>query len=136
MNGRSHRYGAPRWYRASRRSTLLRLVIPAALGITVAGLAIGAAVAYFADGGGGPQSPAIARSASRHAPPTTRHVHTARSGVARPSAGTSAPPAQSTLEPATSAAGHRLNDAGYALIRRGDFAGAITPLREAVRDLA
>src|SRR4029078_10166784 len=61
MNGSSHRYGAQRWYLASRRSTLLRLVIPAALGITIAGFAIGAGVAYLADGGSGAQRPATPR---------------------------------------------------------------------------
>jgi hypothetical protein len=136
MNGSSHRYGAPRWYRASRRSTLLRLVIPAALGITIAGFAIGAGVAYFSDGGSAAHSPATPRPPSHAALPATHHApaaesHGGQSGPAAPSATARAAPT-----PATYAEGHRLNDEGYALIRRADYAAAIAPLREAVGDLA
>jgi TolA-binding protein len=137
MQGPSHRYGAPRWYRASRRATLLRLAIPIALGITIVGFAIGAGVAYFADSGAEARSPATPRpspGASSTARPasTEKSAGRGRSGRRTPRPTRPAP----TPAPAASAEGHRLNDEGYALIRRADYAGAIAPLREAVRDLA
>jgi len=135
MNGSSHRYGAPRWYRASRRSTLLRLVIPAALGITIAGFAIGAGVAYLADGGSGAQSPATPRP-SHPAPRVTRQAPATDSGRHHPGKRTSSATTSAAPTPAAYAEGHRLNDEGYALIRRADYAAAIAPLREAVGDLA
>jgi hypothetical protein len=131
----SRGYGPQRWYRASRRGTLLRLAIPAVLGITIAGFAVGVAIAYLADGGGGAQSPVRMRPPSHAVSPTTQHAGTSRS---RPQAGSGAP-SQTTQSPPTSAApasGHRLNDEGYALIRRGAYAAAIPPLRKAAADLA
>jgi TolA-binding protein len=135
MQGRSHRYGAPRWYRASRKAALLRLAIPAALGITVAGFAIGAGVAYFADDGGGAQSPATT-TPSPAPPPATGHTRSARSDGGRPRAHTSPTTTQPAPASAASAEGHRLNDEGYALIRRAQYTAAIAPLRKAVSDLS
>jgi len=114
----------------------MRFAIPAALGITIAGFAIGAGVAYFSDGGSAAQSPATPRPPSHAAPPATHHAPAAESP-----GGQSGPPAPSATRraaptPATYAEGHRLNDEGYALIRGADYAAAIAPLREAVSDLA
>jgi TolA-binding protein len=134
MQGRSHRYGGPRWYRASRRATLLRLAIPIALGVTVAGFAIGVGAAYFAAGGDGAHSAAKTSPAS-HAAPTTR-AGASSQPAQPPSSGASSQPASPAPAPGTSAEGHRLNDEGYALIRQADYADAIAPLRKAVRDLA
>ena len=136
MNGSSHRYGAPRWYRASRRSTLLRLVIPAALGITIAGFAIGAGVAYLADGGSGAQSPATPRPSHPAPRTTTWQAPATDSSRHQPGKRTSSATTSAAPTPAAYAEGHRLNDEGYALIRRADYAAAIAPLREAVGDLA
>ena len=135
MNGSSHRYGAPRWYRASRRSTLLRLVIPAALGITIAGFAIGAGVAYLADGGSGAQSP-VTPGPPHRAPRVTWQAPSTDSSRHQPGKRTSSATTSVAPTPAAYAEGHRLNDEGYALIRRADYAAAIAPLREAVGDLA
>ena len=96
-----------------------------------AGFAIGAAVAYFADGDPGAQRPAT----SHAAPPATRPAHTSRSRTAQRGTGEAAGTTHSAIAPAASAEGHRLNDEGYALIRRGDYVGAIPPLRKAVGDL-
>jgi TolA-binding protein len=142
MQGPSHRYGAPRRYRASRRGTLLRLAIPAALGVTIAGFAIGAGVAYFADSGGETQSPAAPRPSSHAAAPANKTVPANQTAPAsKPDGGQSGPRTSSAATrpapgPATSAEGHRLNDEGYALIRGADYAAAIPPLRRAVGDLA
>lgn len=128
-------YGGPHWYRASRRATVLRLAIPSAIAITIAGFAIGAAVAYFSGGADATESRARTTPQSHAAPSTTGHTHASRRQAAQPSAGT--PPKAEQTAPASAAAaeGHRLNDEGYALIQRGDYAGAIAPLREAVSDL-
>lgn len=135
MHGRSHRYGAPRWYHASRRAALLRLAIPAALAIVVAGFAIGAGVAYFSDHGGGARG--TARTRPTHAAPSeTRHAHAPRPGGAQSGAGASSATTHPAPAPASASVGHRLNDEGYALVRAGDAAAAITPLRQAVNDLA
>lgn len=134
-HGPSRGYGAQRWYRASRRGTLLRLAIPAVLGITIVGFAVGVAVAYLADGGGSAQRPVTVGPPSHAVSPTTRRAGVSRS---RSQAGSGAP-LQTALSPPTSAvlaSGHRLNDEGFALIGRGAYAAAIPPLRKAVVDLA
>ena len=134
-HGSSRGYGTQRRYHASRRGTLVRLAIPAVLGITIVGFAVGVAIAYLADGGGSAQSPVTVRPASHAVSPTTRRVGTSRP---RSQAGSRAP-SQAALSPPTSAvlaSGHRLNDEGYALIGRGAYAAAIPPLRKAIVDLA
>jgi TolA-binding protein len=126
------RYGAPpRWYRASRRRTLLRLAIPAAIGVTIAGFAIGAAVAYFADGQSDSPRPAAAKPRP-HAAPTTTRAGTSTPRGSQPATGAGTV----TAQPRSPAEGHRLNDEGFALIRGGNYAAAIPPLRAAVGDLA
>ncbi len=97
---------------APRRSGRRSLAIPAAL-LLAAGAA-GAVTAALVTGGG---KKAAERVVTRH--------------VTAPAAPPPPPP------PAPAAGdGHSLNDRGYQLIQRGDFAGAVPLLQQAVRKLA
>jgi TolA-binding protein len=113
--------------------SLRRLAIPAALAALVVGGAIGAAVSYLAPRqssvGHVPRSmsSAVSPSARRTAGSVATQRRRARSSAARPR--------EPLAAGGSVTAGHRLNDTGYALIQRGDYAGAIRVLRRAVVDL-
>jgi TolA-binding protein len=114
------------------------MIIPGVLGTAVTIGAIGVAAAYLAPHAHPAERPAPVL----HARPPASQA-SPRSTAATAAAATTGRPAShaSTSGPATAASGsrvdtgHALNDRGYALIQRGDYAAAIPLLRRAVIDL-
>jgi len=99
-------------------------------GLLAAG-AIGAiAAALFAGGSDHKQQRAVVRTVVRTGPgATVTQERTVTTNA-------SAPPPPVTTEPISSGGGgHALNDRGYALMQRGDYAGAVPILRQAVAAL-
>jgi hypothetical protein len=129
-------YAGPRFYRTRRR--IRRLVIPGALAAIIVGAAIGGAASYLTSPGdtGVQARPATRATSSGHAGAATRPATTAAGPATTPS--TSSPTATTASTPvplAAAADGRSLNDEGYARIQRGDYEGAIPPLRRAVKEL-
>ena len=120
-------------YRSKRR-VLRRLVIPGALAAIIGGAAIGAAASYLtSQGNPGAEASRHARTApagpANPAPHPATSATTASTGPATGATTSAAPPAAGVAQ------GRLLNDEGYALIRQGEYAAAIPPLRRAVEDL-
>lgn len=131
----SNRSRAPRVYRGSRGVSPARLAIPLLLLMASAGV-VGAAVAAYLSTSSGRAAPAASPvSTGRRA----SHSTTASTHPAAPSTthATRTAPRRASAPPdaAARSAGHGLNDEGYALIQRGQYAAAVAPLRQAVRDL-
>lgn len=119
---------APHVYRSSRRGSILRFTIPAAIALATAGVAIGVAVAYFSDSSRGEPQAEPTPHRQTHAP-----THSPAARATPPSTAVSA---RSTApSPQTAFDGHRLNDEGYALLQDGKYATALPLLRGAVTDL-
>ncbi len=95
--------------------------------LLAAGVVAGVVGAYFLmrDHGGSK------RSASPQ-PQVTTVVRT----VTRPSGQTTTVEQQTTTTPTSGANGHALNDQGYGKMQAGDYAGAVTLLRQAVQQLS
>jgi hypothetical protein len=131
-------YGQPRWYRASRRASLLRLAIPTTLAVAMASVAIIAAVTYFGSRPATTSQPDRATLTAGTSARTTRGVAGASVSAQRHRPTTAPTRATKRVIGALSNAvmdGHQLNDQGYALLQRGEYAAAIPLLRRAARDL-
>jgi serine/threonine protein kinase len=105
---------------------------PLLIGLLAAGVVAGALLAYF-----------LTRGGNSPAPPTTvvTHVQTVTTQgqittVQRPVTITTSPPTTTaTPPPASGSTGEQLNDAGYAKMQHGDYAGALPLLEQAVQKL-
>jgi eukaryotic-like serine/threonine-protein kinase len=114
----------------ARRGSALRFVVPVALLILAAG--IGAAVAALISRGDGSSQHVITRTIA--GPGGTTTIHQTVTQQAPPPPPPPAPPPPPPPAP-VSGGGHALNDRGYSLIQQGNFAGAVTPLQQAVQAL-
>ncbi len=115
-----------------RRPTGMLVAALAALAL-LAGLA----GAYAITRGGGSTAPRLRTITREH---TVERVVTSQGTtvtVPRTTTQTVTVPATSPSPPAGggASAGHALNDQGYAAMQRGDYAGALAPLQQAVADL-
>ena len=113
-----------------RHRSATRFLLPLALLLLAAG--VGAAVAAIVSSGGG----------DSHASVVTRTVTgpggttTVQQTVTQQTTAAAAPPPPPPPPPATSTGnGHTLNDQGYARMQRGDYAGALPLLQQAVQQL-
>jgi serine/threonine-protein kinase len=126
--------------RVSRRSSR-RSFGPLLAGLASLALIAGLAAAYALTQGGGSGAPRLRTITREH---TVERVVTSQgTTVTVPRTTTQTVTVPATSPPATTApaavgiasAGHALNDQGYAAMRRGDYAGALQPLEQAVADL-
>ncbi|HEY7018167.1 MAG TPA: protein kinase [Gaiellaceae bacterium] len=114
---------APRRGRTRRHPA--RFLVPALL--LLAAATIGAAVAAIVSSGGGDGTVVTRTVAGPGGTTTVQQTVTQQQ---------SAPPAPPPPAPAAGANAHSLNDQGYSRIQRGDYAGAVPLLQQAVRRLA
>jgi TolA-binding protein len=113
-------------------------------GLATLALIAGLAAAYALTQGGGSAAPRLRTITREH---TVERVVTSQgTTVTVPRTTTQTVTVPATSAPATTATtapaavgsasnGHALNDQGYAAMRRGDYAGALQPLEQAVADL-
>jgi tetratricopeptide (TPR) repeat protein len=102
---------------------------PLLAALLVAGAVAGALLAYF-----------LTRDSSSAPTTVVTHVETVTtqgqvSTVGRPVTVTTAPTTTAAAPPASGATGEQLNDAGYAKMQNGDYAGALPLLEQAVQRL-
>jgi TolA-binding protein len=114
---------------------------PLVAGLATLALIAGLAAAYALTQGGGSAAPRVRTITREH---TVERVVTSQgTTVTVPRTTTQTITVPATSAPATTSpaavgnasAGHALNDQGYAAMRRGDYAGALQPLEQAVADL-
>jgi Flp pilus assembly protein TadD len=126
--------------RGSRRSGR-RSFGPVVAGLAALALLVGLAAAYALTQSGSSAAPRLRTITREH---TVERVVTSQgTTVTVPRTTTQTVTVPATSAPATTApvgvgsgsAGHVLNDHGYAAMRRGDYAGALQPLQQAVADL-
>jgi serine/threonine-protein kinase len=116
---------------APRRRGAGRFLLPLAL-LLLAGI-VGAAVAAIVSSGGGSQAGVVTRTVTGPGGTTTVHQT-----VTQQTTAVAAPPPPPPPPPPPAAGtgnGHTLNDQGYSRMQRGDYAGALPLLQQAVQQL-
>jgi serine/threonine protein kinase len=105
---------------------------PLLIGLLAAGAVAGALLAYFLTrGGSSPPAPTTVITQVQTVT-TQGQITTVQKPV---TVTTSSPPTTSATPPPSGATGEQLNDAGYAKMQSGDYAGALPLLEQAVQKL-
>jgi serine/threonine-protein kinase len=119
----------PRPAPAPPRRSGARYLLPLAL-LLLAGI-VGAAVAAIVSSGGGSQAGVVTRTVTGPGGTTT-----VQQTVTQQTTAAAAPPPPPPPPPAAGTGnGHTLNDQGYSRMQRGDYAGALPLLQQAVQQL-